>query len=219
MGLILVPEFVLLEQIQKALKGIRIDYNVAADKDLSWLGLVLKDIGYERYEFLKQASQVFIVDEKDARHLTVDLGFNMTRDSGSSIHITMPSESPSQNAIGNDEGSLPEVFTGTDYQKVYNRRYQATYDIVVTSDNSNECLLVYHVIKALLVSLTIQLNILGLENIAFSGQDLQPYADLVPKNIFIRSVRLRVEYESATPTFEKYPTAAGIIFDGKVVSE
>lgn len=221
MGLLLVPEFILLDTLQKAILAIRKDYNESSNPDQSWIGILLKDIGYERYEFLKQASQVFIVDEKDPRHLQVDLGFNMTREGAPGIHITMPSESPGQNAIGNDEGYQEPVFnsTGNEYNKVFTRRYKSTYDIVVTSDNSNECLLIYHVIKAILVALTIQLNIKGLQNITFSGQDLQPYADLMPKNMFVRAIRLGIEYESSTLTFEKYPTIVGIIFEGEVVSD
>ena len=99
MGLLLVPEFILLDTLQKAILAIRKDYNESSNPDQSWIGILLKDIGYERYEFLKQASQVFIVDEKDPSQLQVDLGFNMTREGAPGIPITMPSESPGQNAI------------------------------------------------------------------------------------------------------------------------
>lgn len=224
--LIRVPEFIIHDSLSKALDFIRKDYTAQANKSNSYLYKLLETGGFQKYKNFEQAEQVFIVDETHPRYLDIDLMFNMDRDGAPTIHITMPSESPGQNAIGNEEGYQEPLWddpsnniVNKTYSSVFTRRYKATYDIVITSDNNNEVLLIYHVLKALLVALTGHLHLSGLENISFSGQDLQPYAELTPKNIFLRAIRLGVEYESSTLSFEKFQYALDIIFKGTAVEE
>src|SRR5690606_20716173 len=96
-------------------------------------------------------------------------------------------------------------------------RYRATYDIVILSDNSNEVVMLYHIIKSLLVALSASLTLEGLENMTFGGQDLQPYADLAPKNLFMRAIRLTIEYNSSALGFDKHPLFQDIVLEPKAV--
>lgn len=218
---LLIPEFVLYETLKIGLNFIRSDYNNQVDKTKSFLYKLTQGIGLQKYNYFEQASHVFVINETDPRCINLDLGFNMQKDRPVSIHITMPAESPGQNALANDEGYHEQVYDSEDsieYSTVYTRRYKATYDIVIVSDNSNEVVMIYHILRALIVSLTTHLHLNGLQNLAYSGQDLQPYAELVPKTIFMRAIRLGIEYESSSYSLAKKLSPTDIIFEGHVIS-
>lgn len=226
--IITVPEFILHDGLQKIVKFIREDYkSFSTTPDKSYIVKLVKELGFERYNYDVQAVATFLADEESPKHLTIDLGFNMKRETLPAIHITMPAETPGQNALGLDEGSRETYQNYTDaetpvvetLQSIFTRRYRSTYDIVIVSDNSNEVVMIYHIVKALLVSLSAHFTLSGLENFTFGGQDLQPYAELAPKNIFMRAIRLGLEYESSALDFEKHPLVVDIVFANKVVNE
>lgn len=229
--LITVPEFILHTTLENTLKFIREDYKLFKDQnkpEQSYIHKLCFELGFQRYNYIEQAVAVFTASNEDNRHLTLDLMFNMTSDSPPSIHITMPSETPGQNALGMGEDSNDNFLNYQEVdneqvsdtvQSIFNRRYRANYDILILSDNSNEVVMLYHVVKALLVALSPQFTLLGLENITFGGQDLQAYADLAPKNLFMRAVRLGLEYNSSTLNFAKHPLITEIVFNPQPVSE
>lgn len=220
-NLILIPEFIIHTTLTNVVKFIREDYALQTDKEKSYLCKLLNSLGFERYSYKKQAIEVFLASNEEPRYLTVDLMFNMKKDAMPSLHICMPSESPGQNALGMDSSDNYINTQGDEIestQAIFKRRYKATYDIVIVSDNSNEVVMLYHVFKALLVALSPHLTLSGVENTTFSGQDLQPYAELVPKNIFMRAIRLGIEYESSTLSFENHKLISEIVFENKVVN-
>lgn len=208
--LIRVPEFILFTHVKNLINFIRLDDT--DDTVNSYLYKLANGVGIERYDYFQQLKEIFITrDNESLKYLEVDLMFNNTRDKGPTIHVTCPSESPGQNALGNDEGSRDneeyyEEEIVTENAPVYTRRYVATYDLVIVSDNSNECVAIYHLLKALINATRPELTLLGLENIKESGNDLTPYNELMPK-MFMRTLRLSLEYETSTLVINKafYP--------------
>lgn len=218
--LLRVPEFIIHKALVNALKFVKDDYDSVVDKTESFLFLLTSGVVMQRYDFWEQAQEVFLKRTGDTRELLVDLMFNMQRDGAPTIHIVTPGESPGQNGIGNDEGYQIEIVdtVNKEYRNVYTRRYKATYDVVITGDNSNEVIMIYHIVRALLTSLTVHLSLSGLENLSFSGQDLAPYVDLAPKNMYVRALRLGLEYETSTVPFQKSKIYTNMIFNGVPIS-
>ncbi len=219
--LVRVPEFIILDGIQRALKFIKEDYNSVrnTDETKAWLYTLLNGVSIQKYDYWTQCKQIFFAGQADPRNLEVDLMFNRQRDHFPSIHITTPSDSPAQNGIGIDEGYQDDILSnnGSQTNSVFTRRYKGVYDIVITTDNSNEAILISHIIRALLMSLTVHFSLKGLENLSLSSGDLTPYQTLTP-NAFTRIVRMNLEYETSTMSFEKANILTDVIFNGTAVN-
>lgn len=193
-----IPEIIILDTIKKLLKTIRLDYNNnIADTTKSLLYRLLNGNEVQRYKLFTQAEAVFITTDDNPRHLDVNLFFNAKRAGIPTIHITLPSESERNNAIGLSEGFRETIYDETDgaFIRTFNRRYGAKYNIIITSDNSNEVVLLYHFLRSVLISLNPHFNLSGLQNPKLSGGDLQINSELVPSNIFIRSIGMEFEYD------------------------
>jgi hypothetical protein len=231
--LITIPEYILLDHVEKAIKYLRDDYAAQTDPDKSYLRRVLYDNRIQRYDLIEQAESVFIQEIDNPRYLEVDLMWNMQRDGLPTIHITLPSEQThvGGNGIGTDEGYRENIFEESVYDEetnelitqgsitpIYTRRYQSVYNIVITSDNSNEVILIYHTLRALLISLIRSLSEAGLQNIAFGGQDVQLYGGIVPKNIYMRAITVSLQYETSALSIFPQPLFNNLIANGVPVN-
>jgi hypothetical protein len=232
--LIKIPEFILFDLLNKAIEYIRNDYEAQSDKDKSFLMKVLKGNAIERYDLQKQAVQVFIDNNpENQRYLETNLMFNMEREGMPTIHLTLPSEQTQSggNGIGSDEGYQDSIIEDTEYNEagemtfqgqitpVFTRRFQSTYNVVITSDNSNEVILIYHTLRALFISLIPSMHLAGLENVAFGGQDVQLYQGLAPKNMYIRAITVTLQYETSSPNIFSQPMFHDITARGRIIKD
>lgn len=194
---LIIPEIILLESYKKALSYIRNDYkNNLEDPTQSYLGLLLgNSSAIQRYNLLEQAKALFITTEDDPRNLDVNLFFNAKRASIPTIHITNPAESPIHDSLSIGEGIQDTLFDNDnkEYKKVFNRRFVSKYSIVITTDNTNEVILLYKVLQSITISMIEHLQLAGLENIKMSGGEINLKSDLIPINIFIKTIGLSFE--------------------------
>jgi hypothetical protein len=195
--MLIIPEAILLDSLRKGLKLIRDDYTTnQGNPPTTLLYKILFGNSVQRYDLFEQAKKVFIADENDPRHLDVNLFFNAKRASIPTIHITLPSEDEKDNALGMSGGFQQPVFSpdGSEFNQVFNRRYNATYNIIVTSDNTLEVVLIYHFMRSFLISLNSHLSLSGLENIKMGGGDLNINSEIVPINVFVRGIKFNFQY-------------------------
>jgi len=197
--MLIIPEAILLDSLRKGLKLIRDDYNAnKSDPPTTLLYKILSGNVIQRYDLFEQAKQVFITTEgNDPRHLDVNLFFNAKRAHIPTIHITLPGEDEKDNALGLSNGYQQPVFNSgeTQYNQVFNRRYNATYNIIVTSDNTLEVVLIYHFMRSLLISLNPHLSLAGLTNIKMGGSDININSEIVPVNVFVRGIKFNFQYD------------------------
>lgn len=225
--LIIIPEYKLLQHVEKCLAFIRSDYVAQADKNNSYLMRVLNGNAIERYDLKTQAKKVFIDnDVTNDRFLETNLMFNMKREGLPTIHITLPSEQTQMggNGVGVDQGYREQEILdeGKVTEKIFNvftRRFQSTYNIVITSDNSNEVIMIYHVIRALLISTNGSLHLTGLENINTGGQDVQLYQGMANKNMYVRAITVGLQYETSAPDIWNNPIFKDLFATGTPKSE
>lgn len=218
MQTLIIPEAIILDSLEKGLKFVKADYatNVAANTEQdSYLHRTLQEIGIERYSYLTQGKKVFLAEEDDPRKLNIDLAYNMDVSKAPSIYIALANEQNGQNGLGLDEG-YQEGFENKDgtITPTFTRRKNTSYNIMITSDNSNEVVMIYHFLYALLMSITPHMNIRGLENISIGGQDLQLRGDLIPKAIFMRALAINLQYEISVPDLRRNLTVGAIFFSG-----
>jgi len=160
------------------------------------------DISLETFNHYDQAVDLFI--NKDVE---INLGYNLEVAAMGCIHILLPSESGSPLGIGADEnyqdGILTEFLEGEttqqNHQAVFTNKFDATYQLMITSENTLEVLLIYNFIKACFISLNAHLELAGLRNPKFGGNDVSLQSDKVPTHIFHRSFSINFFYEVHVP--------------------
>ena len=195
---LIIPETIFLNTLKAILKLVRTDFANQVNESDTILYKIMHDSGaLERYDMYVQTKKIIITKVDDPRAFDVNMFFNMNRVSVPTLHITVPSENTGQDGIGLDEGFQDSVFNDEDqtYHKVYTRRFDTTYSFVITSDNSNEVIALYHFVRALDIALINHFNLSGLEKIRISGGDVNINQALVPQNIFIRNIAINFSYE------------------------
>lgn len=197
--MIIIPEVTFFSTLKSILKIIRDDFNAhLADESKTILYRSFHDTGaLERFDYYKQLKKIIITDLDSPREFDFHMGFNMEKVATPHCHITLPSENSAQNGLGLDQGHADPVFDeeSQTYKNVFTRRYDATYNFTVTSDNSNEVVALYHFLKSVLTQLIDHLELSNLEHVRIGGGDLQPYQTLVPRNIFMRNISVSFSYD------------------------
>lgn len=214
----IIPEFILLNTIKKALKWIEADHSKCSAENRveeSYLYRIFEDTQIERYNYYEQAQAVLFKKKDDPRKLTVDLMYNMKIEQVPTIYISLPGEQHGQNVLANGQTNTSYFNSDNTYADQFSRRKNATYAIYITSDNSNEVSLLYHLIDSLLISASSALTLSGLENLTFGGQDIQLENDKVPKHFFIKALSIGLQYEKTVPSFYGTPMFNELIFKGR----
>lgn len=225
----IVPDIILLDSYQNLLKLVRDDLSTKTDETKTLLYQILGTNSLQRYNMFDQSKKIFNDDVDNPRKLEINMFFNMARQGLPTIHIMMHAENSNANGIGLDEGFQEPTYTPVndesdstsissyDVQKVYNRRFSSSYNVVFTSDNTNEILVMYHVFRALTIPLLDHLMMSGLENPKIKVEELMPISDMVPSNIFMRSINIEFEYEVKGFYLYSQGLLGDIIFDGTPV--
>jgi hypothetical protein len=138
-------------------------------------------------------------DENHPKYLDTRLFFDRERAPIPTIHIMVSGESKGADGIGFDQGFNPEQVIGTDQRPVYNRQYNVNANIVVTSDNAFEALVIYHVVFAMLISINEHIQLVGFINPTFGSRDISISQELVPSGVFAKSISFSGGYELSVP--------------------
>lgn len=218
-----IPELILLHAIKAGLKFLKTDFDTQvalSTPDNSYLHRILKDVQIERVNYLEQAKSILFKDQDDPRKIKVDLMYNMDFDKVPSIYITLPGEQHGLNNLAIEQSSEPYYNVDSNnevvnYTNKYTRRKNATYALYITSDNSNEVSILYHIIDCLIISMTTHLNLSGLYNLTQGGQDLQIDNDKIPKNLFIKALSIGLQYDRSAPDLTSTPMFTDIMFAGR----
>lgn len=213
---ILIPELVIYQTLENITKYIRDDLKAnEADETKSFLYrlLGLDDDGnpmkMNRYNYFVQAKKIF----NSVQNLNINFGYNFEVAKIISFHIILPSEQPSSIPLGEDEGYQTEIEEGN-VQLKFCQMFSSTYQIMITSDNSNEVNIVYHIYKSLLITLVPHLSLKGLLNPKLSGNDVVFQDDQMPMGIFHKVLNLSFDYELVVPQLLISGLAKTIHFEG-----
>lgn len=199
---VLMPEVVLYNTINSILEIIRSDFNSHQLEDTILYHFFAKnecgdDVEWETFNYLEQAKELFI----ERNRVQVNLGYNLSVSDIACIHILLPSESGMPLGIGADEnyiGYQENKFSNT-HQAIYTEMFDATYNLIITSESTMKVILIYNLLKASFISLYYHIELSGLRLPKLSGQDIQLHSDLVPAHIFHRSLSLNFKYEVHVP--------------------
>lgn len=206
---ILIPEVIINNAVNMVLKLTREDYESKPNKkDTVLYRLFGEDdngdpLKFHTFVWFNEAVSIIVGDEKRKREVEVHLGYNLKRMEAPNIHIMLPNETPIHSGIGDNEG-YEDVLIDEAKQvsiPVYTQDTQVTYNLLITSDNYHEVLVLYHFMKGVFLSIKTQMELQGLQNTVFGGSDMTFDESLVPVNIFHRNFNLSFTYDYSSIDF------------------
>lgn len=206
---ILIPEMVIYQTLENITKYIRDDLSKVQpdgegkyDYSNTFLFRLLgldddnNPMKMNRYNYFIQAKKIF----DNMKNLSVNIGYNFEVAKIISFHIILPSEQPASVAIGEDEGYFTEQDETTGKTQLkFCQMFSSNYQIMITSDNSSEVNLVYHIYKSLFIALVPHFSLKGLLNPKFSGNDIVFQDDTMPMGIFHKVLNIHFDYELIVP--------------------
>lgn len=220
---ILLPEFVIHKTLVAIVEMLRADLaEHAADDTQSLLYKILgtdeqgQPLQLNVYNVFRQAKKII----QTKNNLSVNFGYNQEVAQIISLHILLPSEQGKM-AIGADEGYLSDDIV-EDGEKVrvqnyYTQMYDATYQIMITSNNSAEVNVVYNILKSMLLMLVPQLELMGLRLPTLSGNDVVMQDDLVPVPLFHKVINLSFTYEHNVPQMVQQLVAKNFYYQWRLI--
>jgi hypothetical protein len=214
--MLIVPEIIFLNTLKAILNIVRTDFKNNVDETKTIIYRIVNGSGaIEKYDLYTQLKKIICTNLDDPRSLDFALGFNLEKCAVPHIHITLPSESSGPNGLGIDQGFKEDCFDeeSQTYKPIYTRRFQTTYQFIITSDNSTEVIAIYHFLRALDIALISHFELSHLEHIVISGGDVNNNSSLVPRNIFMRSISLSFAYEISVEDLFSTDYVTKLIFD------
>ena len=217
--MVFIPEvqlYTLLNQILSLIKDDVARYE-STPKD-SILYQMFGEVVYgDTYNLYNEAVTIFTRKNDEPRQLQVRYFFDISRAKVPTMHITCPAENPGEtNGIG-FVGSNDINFKQGTWKEVFKASFQPNYQIIITSDNPIEVLVIYTVMKSMIISLFASISLVGLQNPMVSGGELR--SDSLPPEIMIKAINLKVFYEMDIPACFYYQVGKGLTFKGIPINE
>lgn len=212
------PEVTISRALNAIVRTIRDDLQYDTDKDktntilFQLLGLNAdeKPVRMNAYNYFKQACRMF----ENPENMKVYIGYNMRVTTGIAMHIILPGEQFSSEPLGAGQDWNPDI---ADFE--YSQFSDATYQILITSDNSNEAMVTYNVMKAMLLMFVPNLDIAGLMNPKLSGGDIIMQGDIVPPTIFHKALTLSFQYQLTVPSRIYAQAVKKLAYNYSVISD
>ena len=174
------------------------DYNIkVADnrEEDSFLYRYLNGNTEGDYDFYVQAKAIFLRDQKSPRQIRTSLMFNKDIKGTPHVHVREPAKSKGQyNSIG---GGMGNIIMNTDgsYNDTFRDSKRASYDIVITSDNPLDTVLISEVLYALLWGANSTLSDeFGLFDLGM--KELMMENHLVPIQLYIKAITMDVQFDN-----------------------
>lgn len=211
---ITIPEKIVYQFIKSILRHIKVDINDHInDKESSILHRMYNGTVLDKFDYYKEAVDLFNRDLDHPRRISVSLAYNHERAKCPQINIVPMSDQPGENELGvGESGRIEHNYVDEQLGEItptHMRRFNSQYMIVCSSDSENECLLMYRTIQAMLISTMDAMELAGLRNVKFSGQELKMNYDVIPAGVFVRGIGIQAFHEVEVPRF----FASGIIKD------
>lgn len=218
---ITIPEQILYRVVSGMLIHLKKDYDDATNKDTTLLARLFKDEKNVKFDYYREAISLFTRNTDHPRKINVNLFYRAERTNMPTIHVVLMSDTTGENDLSMGEtGFLEDHYIDEGQGTItptYARRFNSQYMIVCTSESEEECLLMYRTVQALLISIADTLELHGLQNIKFSGQELRINPELVPQNIFSRGVTISALHEVRVPRLFTSAVINDIITQGTIV--
>lgn len=202
--MLIVPELIMYKYITGLVTFLKNDYNAKTDKSKTLLYEMFYGLLEDKKNYYEDAVSLFTREQGDGRLIEVRKFFDAKRADIPTIHITIPQDLPGQNSLGmseTDETESWEEVGDTVYsvRPLYQRRFDCKFYIVCSSDNHAETMVMYHALRAGILSTIDTLTLSGLEKPVMDGNEVKLDESLAPPHIFHRGIGIACSYDIKIP--------------------
>lgn len=222
-----IPEVSIYKVVESMLKYLSTDFAQSTDekKSVLWYMFGEDSITKERlklgnFDYFEQAKHLLLRNSGDPRMMELAIGYNMERMHMPTMHIMLPSEQPKGAAIGDNEGYEAPIMDTSERtsRAVLSADSSVVYNLLLTSDNSAEVLLMYHFLKVMELTWHEQFELRGFQNLTWGGADIQFNDEMIPANIFHRNFTMGFDYEYEAPALTKTPYGKNFIINSGIIN-
>jgi hypothetical protein len=185
---------------------VKTDYEEKTDKTKSFLYRVLSDNTSDGWDFYQNGIEIFVRGEDDKRKLETRLMFDRSRAGLPTIHVREPAKNKgSYDGIGFfDDEIVVNESTGLDDQNqplpstissTARKTFSSQFDIMITSGNSLECVLIQEVLESAMLASLDTLTIPFFELVDFTSKELMMSDETERNQLFIKSITLNIQYQ------------------------
>lgn len=174
---------------------VKADYENKTDKEQSFLYKILNDNEDDGWNFYTNAIEIFTRGDTDKRKLETRLMFDRSRAGLPTIHVREPSKSKgSYDGIGfeGEDYTTNEDETISDTSR---KTFSSQFELVITSANSLECVMIQEVLESLLLSAKESLVLPFFDLIDFSSKELMMSDEEERSMLFMKSIILNIQYQ------------------------
>lgn len=182
------------------------------------------------YDFYEQSAQLLVLKPKMPGALRFGIGYVLDAQKVPALHVTLPGESMSGAPQGvglggaqgyrqangdlmlDDEEAEYEPQEDDTPVTVYERSYQATYNVMAVAGSPMEAAMLYHLWKGLLLAAHPSLETAGFQNLSIGGQELRLEQEQGGTDLFSRVVSLTFFYTHHVPALLQPASVAGLKF-------
>ena len=185
---------------------VKTDYEDKTDKTKSFLYRVLSDNTSDGWDFYQNGIEIFVRGEDDKRKLETRLMFDRSRAGLPTIHVREPAKNKGSydgigffddeivvnESIGLDDQNqpLPSTISST-----ARKTFSSQFDIMITSGNSLECVLIQEVLESAMLASLDTLTIPFFELVDFTSKELMMSDETERNQLFIKSITLNIQYQ------------------------
>lgn len=165
------------------------------------------------------AVEIFTRGDQESRKVETRLMYDRERASLPTIHVREPAKGKGkQDSIGYIDEDL---FINSDlsYNQVRRRSFDSNFELLITSFNRHEVLIMEEVILALLIGAQDTLALASpFYQFSFNIKELMANNELVPDILFIKSIGLNVSYNKTYPDISNNNMLNSILFKANILS-
>lgn len=162
---------------------------------------LLYDAIYKKDVYYDAAKELFLRSDEHPRKIQLNLAYAAERADLPSLSLSMPTDSPDQSldslGVGEDHYFVKTNQANTTDAKfpIFSRHFNAKLDVLVSSSNFMETIILYKVYQGLLIMVLPQLDIDGFVNPKISGSPVQVNPEIIPTNLYTIVLSLMFSYE------------------------
>lgn len=215
--------------ITSLINYVKQDYaaKVAASRESeSFLYRVMKENEDEEFDFFELSKQLILRDTTDSRNLEVRLMFDKDRAQLPTIHVMEPGQVKGKvDGIGNIDDFF---YQNTDnLQHAKRRSFESNFELMITSSNQYEVIVIKDLLIALLIGAEDSLN--GVDsndnfeypfyNFSFASKELMANNDLIPYPLFIKAISIHTTYDIVVPNITSESFLRNIVFQPNILRD
>ena len=165
------------------------------------------------------AVEIFTREQSDSRKIETRLMFDRDRANLPTIHVREPAKNKGvQDGLGYiDE----EIFENIDesFNESRRRSFNSQYDLMITSMNRHEVIVIEEVLLGLLISAQDNLSLSDpFYQFNFNVKELMANNELVPQPLFIKSIGVNVSYDKTYPNLSGNSLLNDILFSHNLLT-